>query len=367
MSQSLWSSAPFDRSAATLRTLMDAVFDGVIIAEQSGRILTCNQAAEKMFGCKRAELIGQWIGRWVDDERHVARRADGISFPIDLTVTEAPGDQKVTIHVVRDVTARIVDSELRYRGLQAERDAAIAANQAKTHFLAQMSHELRTPLNAIIGFSELIDHGIYGPVMPERYQEYIGHVLSSGRHLLSLIDDVLDIARIEAGKFELREEAVDLAEIVEFAVLAVERQRRPKQISISTTLSPTRPMLFADRRLCRQITANLLSNAIKFTPAGGQIGVSVADRDDGGLELAVADNGIGIDPVLLPRLGTYFVRVKDPVTNAEGTGIGLALTKKFAELHGGEVNIASEQGHGTRVAVWFPPSRCERGAALPAH
>ncbi len=359
---------------ASLEALIAVIPDGALVVDATGHILFSNAFSEKIFGYRPGELNGHEIGLLMPalagatpaDVPHdpttplagIGRRKGGATFPVEVTGGEVVwGGQTLSLRIIRDVTARDSNES----ELAAARDTAIAASIAKTHFLAQMSHELRTPLNAILGFSEMIGHQLYGPVSPQRYADYIGHIVTSGRHLLSLIDDLLDISRIEAGKFELHEDTIDLAEVIQFAVLSVETLRRPKGIVITTSLPPVRPILKADPRLCRQMAANLLSNAVKFTPANGQVGVTVADRSDGGLDFAVSDTGIGIDPELLPQLGRFFVQVKDSYTvNTEGTGIGLALTKKFAELHGGRFRIESEPNRGTRVTIGFPPSRCSR-------
>jgi two-component system, cell cycle sensor histidine kinase DivJ len=253
------------------------------------------------------------------------------------------------VAVTRDITER----KAHECELVEARDAAMSASRAKSRFLANMSHELRTPLNAIIGFSEVMSREMFGPVGP-RYQEYSRLIHESGSHLLELINGVLDMSKIEAGKFELSEEVFDLedtaAAAVRFVRLAAERAR----VVLKTDIAAEAHTIFADRRAIKQILVNLLSNGVKYTPAGGEVRVS-ARLVGGGVEIAVADTGTGISKADLERLGRPFEQVENAETRAkEGTGLGLALVKSLTAMHGGEAVLDSVMGEGTTVHVRLP-------------
>ncbi|MBV8979217.1 MAG: MASE1 domain-containing protein [Alphaproteobacteria bacterium] len=239
------------------------------------------------------------------------------------------------------------------------RDAAERANRLKSMFLATMSHELRTPLNAIIGFSDLMDREIYGPLGDARYLEYCGLVGRAGRHLLSLINDVLDMSKIEAGKFELYRQSFDLREVVRDCIELMREQAVNAGIALLDETGATPLAIDADRRAMKQILLNLLSNAIKFTPRGGR--VSVQGRIAAGtMTISVADTGIGISTDQVARLGNPFVQVRSSAgASHEGTGLGLALVRALAEIHDGRFSIESVLGKGTTVSVAIPCSAGE--------
>jgi cell cycle sensor histidine kinase DivJ len=229
-----------------------------------------------------------------------------------------------------------------------------------------MSHELRTPLNAIIGFSEVMTREMFGPVGSPRYLEYAGVIHESGGHLLELINGILDMSKIEAGKFELSEEIFDLAEIVTQSARFVKMQADRKGVALKTTIGPGAASIFADKRAVKQVLVNLITNGVKFTPRGGEVRV-VAAREKPGIVLAVTDTGVGIGPDDLKRLGQPFEQVEgEHVRSQEGTGLGLALVKALAALHGGEVGIASALGEGTTVIVKLPFAAVDESGARVA-
>jgi two-component system cell cycle sensor histidine kinase PleC len=241
--------------------------------------------------------------------------------------------------------------------LERARLAAETSNQVKSQFLANMSHELRTPLNAIIGFSEMIRDAIVGPVAA-RYREYARDIHSSGRHLVQLIGDVLDLSKIEAGRLELREELVDLPTVVRdcrsLVLARVERGGLALNIDLPRDLPPVR----ADALRLKQVLLNLLANAVKFTPPGGRVEVSVAVADQGGIEIRIADTGIGMKTEEIPIALEPFRQVEGSVTRRyEGTGLGLPLARTLIELHGGSLRIVSVPGKGTTVTMTLPPER----------
>jgi signal transduction histidine kinase len=234
------------------------------------------------------------------------------------------------------------------------RDAAERANRLKSMFLATMSHELRTPLNAIIGFSELMQDQLYGPLGDKRYAEYSGLIQGAGHHLLSLINDVLDMSKIEAGKFELHRQRFDIREILRDCLDLMRERANQEEVTLLGDIPATPLMIDADRRAMKQILLNLLSNAIKFTPAGGKV-VARAKASDDTLILSVEDTGIGIPPDQVSRLGNPFVQVRSSAgASHEGTGLGLALVRALAETHEGNLKIESVLTQGTTVSVMIP-------------
>jgi two-component system, cell cycle sensor histidine kinase PleC len=242
---------------------------------------------------------------------------------------------------------------------------AEAANRAKSEFLANMSHELRTPLNAVLGFSEIIKDRILGDADPERYAKYGEHIHYSGKHLLGLIGDILDLSKIEAGKRELEESDVDLVAQAKDALRFVEPQAQHKGLDL--TLDALQPIIVrADERALRQIMANLLSNAVKFTPQGGRVALRLSPANGGGVAIAVTDTGVGIKPEDLDKVLERFGQARRDIatTQESGTGLGLPIVKGLIELHGGTLNIESEPGRGTTVTVVVPAARVLSRAAV---
>ena len=233
---------------------------------------------------------------------------------------------------------------------------AADASQAKSEFLASMSHELRTPLNAVIGFSDAMVMEIFGP-MNGRYKNYASDIRSSGAHLLSLINDVLDLTRLDAGQAELREEVFGLPELAEECLRMIQSQAQKAGIVLSNDIADGLPALKADRRRIKQVLVNLLSNAVKFTPSGGGVRIS-AQLTETGLTLAVADSGIGIAAQDIPKALEVFGQVDSSLARKyEGTGLGLPLSKQLMELHGGTLNLESQVNVGTTVTVTLPRER----------
>jgi signal transduction histidine kinase len=237
-------------------------------------------------------------------------------------------------------------------------DTAAAASQAKSQFLTTMSHELRTPLNAIIGFSELLKSEIFGPLGDARYKGYIDDVFNSGKHLLSLVNDVLDFSKIDAGALQLNEEHVNLRETLVSTLRMLDGQAAQAGVSLEHEVAHDLPTLLGDERRVRQVLLNLLSNALKFTPRGGKVRL-IAFTEMNEIVVQVADTGIGIAPehiaVALERFGQVDGSLE---RKYEGTGLGLPLSKKLVELHGGRLELESQVGIGTKVTVIFPAERC---------
>jgi len=240
------------------------------------------------------------------------------------------------------------------RKYREEKARAEHAANTKSAFLANMSHELRTPLNAINGFSEMLVEEFYGPLGDPRYKEYAQDILASGQHLLDLINDILDMAKIEAGKTNLSRQSIDPVDPVDAAVRMVRRKAEERDITLKIDAADDLPNIDADHRAIRQMVLNLVSNAIKFTDAGGRIVIGVQQSQDQ-VCISVTDTGIGIPQDQIARLGSPFEQVAESRDrNTEGTGLGLALTRSFAEMHGGRITIASEPGRGTRVSIYLP-------------
>jgi signal transduction histidine kinase len=242
--------------------------------------------------------------------------------------------------------------------LAQAKQAAEAANHAKTEFLANMSHELRTPLNAIIGFSELMARETFGPLGDPRYQAYAEDVHDSAGHLLAIIDDILQVAKAEAGKLELADEAIDLGDVLGSAARLFASRVAKAGLSLAVNLPPDLPRLRGDRGKVGQIVMNLLSNAVKFTPPGGRIDISAAADPRRGLSIAVRDTGIGIARDHLPNLTQPFFQVEGAFSRHHmGTGMGLTIVATMMRQHGGRVEFESELGKGTTARVVFPPQR----------
>jgi signal transduction histidine kinase len=242
--------------------------------------------------------------------------------------------------------------------IAAARRKAEAASRMKSEFLANVSHELRTPLNSIIGFSEMIDNEAHGSIGNERYKSYVRDIHASGIHLLGVVNDILDISKVEVGEFELHEDDVDLAEIIDSSIRVVHPRAARAGLSLHCEVAPALPVLRGDPRRLRQILLNLLSNSVKFTASGGTVSVRAARGDDGGVVISVADTGIGIAPQDLDKAMTPFGQVDGRLNRKyEGTGLGLPLAKSLTELHRGRFAIASTVGRGTTVTLEFPAAR----------
>jgi signal transduction histidine kinase len=263
----------------------------------------------------------------------------------------------------RGLAAAMERAEISREEALVAKDVAERASRTKSMFLANMSHELRTPLNAVIGFAEVMHAEMFGPLGDARYREYTDMIHSAGHHLLDLINDILDMSKIEAGKLEINRERIGINSIVEDGVELMRERATQAGITLKVELPATPLWADADKRAIKQILLNLLSNAIKFTPADGRV-IARAHVSDGKVVLSVSDTGIGIPSDQLYRLGNPFVQLRNNAGATQtGTGLGLALVRALAQLHGGAMKIESQEGCGTTVSVEIPAARAEILAA----
>ncbi len=365
------------RTAEEYKLIADHAHDMFARHAPDGRVNFISPAINKVLGYTPEDAIGQKMIDWAhrDDKAMVEEKmqelrdgaesvlmtfrlcnAAGTFVWLESTVhridDEQTGEMIEAIAITRDVSDR---KEYEQQLLDA-REKAETANRTKSTFLANMSHELRTPLNAVIGFSEILKRQMYGPLGDEVYDEYAGLIHESGTHLLDLINDILDMSKVEAGKMEIEPEPVDIVEIAEICIRFVEARSETKNQNVQlNVLTPDQQNVgYGDLRATKQILINLLSNAVKFTGDGGSIIVDISTQE-AGIEVCVSDNGIGIDPADIPRLLKPFEQTSDKSTQAEeGSGLGLALTKSFCEMQGGTFLLESEKGRGTRATITLP-------------
>jgi signal transduction histidine kinase len=293
---------------------------------------------------------------WVVRPYVLARnRAEGEFRQSELTLVERVEELQEAKHRLEQQGA---DLAALADDLDRARDRADAANQAKTEFLAAMSHELRTSLNAIIGFSEIIKSETFGPVGSARYRGYAEDIHASGQHLLDLINDILNLSKVEAGSEELHEEDVDAAAVARSVLRLVQQRAEKGGVGLELDIPNDLPPLRADERKLKQILVNLLTNAIKFTDSGGKVTLRAWAGADGGYVFQVIDTGIGMAPEDIPKALSQFGQVvKDLDRKQEGTGLGLPLATAYVELHGGRLDVHSRVGVGTTVTVRFQAPR----------
>jgi signal transduction histidine kinase len=274
-----------------------------------------------------------------------------VEIRLQLSGSETP---PVFVAIIADITERKLADE----AVHTAKEEAENANRTKTEFLANMSHELRTPLNAIIGFSEIIKDETFGPVGSVQYRSYAEDINESGQHLLDLINDILDLSKVESGTDELHEENIDIPEIISSVLNLVKGRAHKGNIELELDVPEDSPVLRADQRKLKQILINLLSNAIKFNLAGGKVTLRAWSRAESGYVFQVIDTGIGIAFEDIPKALAPFQQIDSELNRKfEGTGLGLPLTKSLVEMHGGYLDFQSEVGVGTTVTVRFPAER----------
>jgi PAS domain S-box-containing protein len=361
---------------------MEAVPDALLLVDAAGVIILANSRADEMFGYGQGALTGSSVDTLVPERlrhRHVEGRVaffgaprahsmersdllglrrDGSEFPVEINLAPVKTDAGVLVGAaIRDITARRqLESQVQRKNEKlAEQYRRVQdANRLKSEFLANMSHELRTPLNAIIGFSEMMHDGRLGP-MPTDQHEYVGDILASARHLLQLINDVLDLAKVEAGKMDFNAEAVHLPKLVGEVRDVVRSLLARKRIRLTVEIDPAVNDIVLDPGKLKQVLYNFLSNAIKFTPEGGAVTIRAAPEGHDRFRLEVRDTGIGIAPQDLGKLFTEF-RQLDTSTSKKypGTGLGLALTRRIVEAQAGRVGVDSFPGQGSAFHAVLP-------------
>lgn len=367
-------------SEERLRLILDNVVDSIVTANAKGQIISCNPGTEKIFGYSQDEMVGHGLGMLMPNSEAMVHGAhmdsylhsgipkiigkgrqlegkhkDGHAVPIDIAVSQLRmNDELIFIGIIRDITDRKIAEE----ALNQAKEAADQANRAKSDFLASMSHELRTPLNAIIGFSDTMQQEIFGPIGNEKYSEYLNDINDSGNHLLELINDILDVSAIEAQALDLNEENVRLDVAVDAAVRLITPRAKEGKVRVTSLITSSCPMIYADERRVKQIFLNLLSNAVKFTPEGGDVTVNSQLNDDASISITVADTGVGMNEDEIKQAMSKFGQVDTGLDRKhEGTGLGLPLTVGLIEQHGGTFTVKSTPGKGTQMTVNFPAER----------
>ncbi len=381
-----------ERENLRFRELLEAAPDAIIEVDQEGRIVLLNKATEQLFGYPREELLGQTVEVLIPEnfrgEHHKNRdvywsspatrpmgtglklegqRKSGSRFPVEISLSPVQFDEDLRVSaIIRDVSERrLVDERL--TAIQAAYTQELAAknceledrneeveraNRLKSEFLSGMSHELRTPLHTILGFTELLEEETQGP-LNEKQRRFVRHIYKDSQHLLALINDVLDLSKIESGRLELQREIFPLAVALEEAVSSIRPRGNAKSIPIEFVL-PSPISLYADRLRFKQILYNLLSNAVKFTPEGGRVWVEVNSLGDF-IEMAVVDTGVGIPASAQEAVFDKFYQVgQRQAAGTEGTGLGLAITRRLVEEHGGSIRLQSEPGKGSRFTFTIP-------------
>ena len=372
--------AELRKSEARKQAIVESALDAVVTVDASGLLVEFNPAAETTFGWRRAEALGRrmedliippdlrdahrdgfarflagkgggMVGRRVEV---TAMRRDGTTFPAEISITPSRvGDELFFTAYLRDITERTTAE----RALMEAKTKAEAAAEAKSAFLGNMSHELRTPLNAIIGFSEILKDQVLGPMGEPKYAEFAADIHESGAHLLGIINDVLDMSRIEAGEHQLALETIDLGAVIRSCLQMLRDRAAKGEVALIDDTGPLPVGLFADRRAVMKILLNLLSNAVKFTPPGGRARVTAGQDRTGAVVLSVEDTGIGIPPDALSRVFEPFQQADMNLNRRhEGAGIGLTITRALVELHGGSIVLTSTPGQGPTATVRFPPA-----------
>ena len=374
------------------RVTFDGINNSVCLLDLDGRVRRCNTAMQKFLGISFQEILGQNIkellqcshdsrGCPIMEVRKTKSRETSVCFLNNrwFNITADPILDKSeelsgAVYIMTDITeskhaeealkhySEELEERVKERTQELEKAKAIAesASKAKSEFLANMSHELRTPLNSIIGFSEVMQDQLYGP-LNEKQQLYTGNILTSARHLLNLINDILDLAKVEAGRFALELGKVVLREVLESSIIMIKEEAMRHSLKLDLEIVPEAEIVIeADERKLKQVMFNLLSNAVKFTRKGGLISVT-AKKVNENIEIRVTDTGIGIKPEDIQKLFKEFTQLESVYTKEYGgTGLGLALSRKLVQLHGGKIWVESEYGKGSKFTFTIPISKTKK-------
>ena len=359
-----------EKHAQRFESLVRDNADAILVLNANGRVKFANPAAGRLFNRAPASLVGSDPGIPLDRgdaiEIVVGRRANSDAV-VDVRIIRTVWDgDPILLATLRDISLR----KRAERALLAAKQEAELASATKSRFLAHMSHELRTPLNSILGFTEMMQRGLFGEIGNPRYADYLDTISYSATHLLTLINNLLDLSKIEAGREELEEETVDIRALLQAAAVAEQPTAQEHRLTLDCEVAPHPQLLRADPVKLKQIVLNLLSNAIKFTPEGGSVTLSGRGAG-GGYEIVVADSGCGMDQDDIPQAMGSFGQIRNPYrrTGDRGTGLGLPIARSLAELHQGSLEIVSRRGFGTRVTVRLPADRRVEqpgGRLLPA-
>ena len=378
-----------------IKAILDNTTSVIYMKDTDGRYILINRQYELLFGVtneaiqgktdfdifpaeaaeafRKNDLLALKENRPIELEEKAPHR-DGIHeyISIKFPLHDASGKVNAICGISTDITERkkaeaiLKDYSKRLEGtvatrtreLKAAKEEAEYANRAKTEFLANMSHDLRTPLNVIVGFAEMMETRTFGPLGDPHYEEYVIDIRDSGSLLINLIDDILDISKVEAGKYELYEETLDITSLIQSSVKMISTLAEARKLHLVTNIEPNIPMLRGDEKVITQILNNLLSNAIKFTPADGEITASAKTDEDGSINVLIADTGKGMSRHGITKALKPFEQTDGAHSKRhEGTGLGLYLCQKFIKLHGGDIKLQSKVGKGTTVTVRFPPER----------
>lgn len=359
---------------ARLKALLESSPVGVMVTAPDGRVLFCNRRHAEILGLPPDQVLGLDVNGFHADPglrrlkvAEALRSGRTVSAEIECVPASGPRRWYMVSWTPIAFEGRqalvawgldVTDTHAAAEALEQAKQAAELANRAKTQFLAATSHELRTPLNAITGFAETMQAEILGPLGNDRYREYCGYVVEAAHHLTGLINDVLDVSRIESGQVELRDDRVVVADLVASALVMVGDRARQADLRLESELAPNLPDLRGDPLRLKQVLLNLLSNAVKFTPTGGTVTLRARRAADGGIEVVVEDTGIGIAPQDHDKVLAAFSQVDGRLERRyQGLGLGLPLADSLMKLHGGALSLDSTPGRGTRVVLRFPADR----------
>ncbi|KKJ78322.1 hypothetical protein WH95_03195 [Kiloniella litopenaei] len=358
---------------------LEAMSEGFVLYDPDGLLVICNSKFKEFYGYSDEEATPgvheRALGKRDIEKGMVITEGDGQEY-INRRAELSKGPQKPNVVTLKDGRYLMLSDRLTEDGyvvsiqkdisdikeaefaLMRARDEAHVANNTKSEFLAHMSHELRTPLNSILGFTQVMRDELLGELGHPRYREYINDVHHSGEHLLNLINDVLDISKVESGKFELNEDVLDLKDTISACMQIIRGRPDAATLNIQITVPDEKVYFQGDERIMRQILLNLLTNAVKFTPKDGKVLLNLEKNSDHSIRLMISDTGCGIEeadiPVVLAPFGQARVNAR---TAHEGTGLGLSLSKMLTELHDGTLNLTSKVQEGTQVTLNFPPER----------